>query len=63
MAFEYYLNVSSSSSLSCSLSCIITAYCINHSLDKHNFSAQNCKYFLTSQIYSIYLVLKRTVPL
>ena len=30
-------NVSRPTSLACALRCIISAYCINHSLDKHNF--------------------------
>ena len=30
-------NVSSSTSSTCALRCIISVYCINHSLDKHSF--------------------------
>ena len=30
-------NVSRPTSLACALRCIISANCINHSLDKHNF--------------------------
>ena len=32
-------NVSSSTSATCALRCIISIYCINHSPDKHSFLA------------------------